>query len=182
MSASTLFGKVKGLIFGPAGAAGTSIVDKILDKIPDAGEKQRIAMEWEKQKADLEAKLLELENESLKLDMADLNNARNMQIAALQQEDLFSKRFIYYLAGGSVISCFIYIFLITFHEIPENNQRFADVVLGVMIGGVISTIFQFFFGSTKTSRENTAYMRMQLSQMTDEKKNPEKKAQDGNSK
>ena len=35
--------------------------------------------------------------ELIKLDYADLEDARDLQKVALQQEDLFSKRFIYYL-------------------------------------------------------------------------------------
>lgn len=89
--------------------------------------------------------------ELLKLDYADVENARNMQIEALRQDDVFSKRFIYYFTGASVLLGFAYIFCITFIRIPENSQRFADTILGVVISIIFGTIYNFFFGSSKGS-------------------------------
>lgn len=83
---------------------------------------------------------------------ADTAGARSMQVAALQQSDVFSKRFIYfYAAGWSILAC-IYIGFITFGTIPEKNIRFADTILGFILGTVIATIIQFFFGTSQGSR------------------------------
>jgi hypothetical protein len=46
----------------------------------------------------------------------------------------------------------IYIGFITFGEIPERNIRFADTILGFILGTVIATILQFFFGTSQGSR------------------------------
>ena len=48
---------------------------------------------------------------------------------------------------------FTYIFLITFLTIPADNIRFADTVLGFLLGTVIATILNFFFGSSKGSSD-----------------------------
>jgi predicted permease len=76
-----------------------------------------------------------------------------MQVAALQQNDLLSKRFVYYFAAFWSVTAALYIAFITFGDIPESNVRFADTILGFILGTVIATIIQFFFGSSVGSKE-----------------------------
>jgi len=45
-----------------------------------------------------------------------------------------------------------YLFGITFFSIPEENIRYADTVLGFILGTVISQIIGFYFGSSKSSQ------------------------------
>lgn len=82
-------------------------------------------------------------------------DARDMQKTALQQDDKFSKRFIYYLAAFATFISFIYIFAITFFAVPTESQRFSDTTLGVIIAGVLSVIFNYFFGSSLKSTNYT---------------------------
>jgi hypothetical protein len=93
------------------------------------------------------------EKELLQMVYADKANARSMQVAALQQDDKFSKRFVYYFATFWSITAALYIAFITFGNIPEDNIRFADTILGFILGTIIATIVQFFFGSSLTSKE-----------------------------
>ena len=95
----------------------------------------------------------EHERELLAMAYGDTANARNMQVAALQQDDLFSKRFIYVFATFWSLFAAGYIAFITFGTIPEDNQRFADTILGFLLGTVVATILQFFFGSSMGSKE-----------------------------
>ncbi len=97
--------------------------------------------------------LAQYENEELKLYLADVADARDMQKTALGQEDVFSKRFIYWLTAGSLLLGFAYIFVITFLTIPEQNQRFADTILGVVISIIFGTIYNFYFGSSTGSKD-----------------------------
>ena len=83
----------------------------------------------------------------------DRANARSMQAAALNQNDLFSKRFVYYFATFWSIASALYIAFITFGEIPEANVRFADTILGFLLGTIVATIVQFFFGSSDSSKQ-----------------------------
>lgn len=96
---------------------------------------------------------LDHETELLKMVYADRASARNMQVEALRQDDLFSKRFIYIFATFWSLFAAGYIGFITFGTIPEDNQRFADTILGFLLGTVVATILQFFFGSSMGSKE-----------------------------
>jgi len=97
---------------------------------------------------------------------ADTANARNMQIAALNQNDIFSKRFIYYFAiFWSVMSC-LYIAFITFGTIPQANIRFADTILGFLLGTAIATIIQFFYGTSKGSRDKDDHLITAIKEMS----------------
>jgi hypothetical protein len=93
------------------------------------------------------------EKELLQMAYGDVANARNMQVEALRQDDLFSKRFIYIFATFWSIFAAGYIGFITFGTIPPDNQRFADTILGFLLGTVVATILQFFFGSSMGSKE-----------------------------
>jgi hypothetical protein len=88
------------------------------------------------------------ERELLQMAYGDTANARNMQVEALRQDDVFAKRFIYVFATFWSIFAASYIGFITFGTIPEDNQRFADTILGFLLGTVVATILQFFFGSS----------------------------------
>ena len=98
------------------------------------------------------------ERELLAMAYGDVANARNMQVEALRQEDLFSKRFIYIFATFWSIFAAGYIGFITFGHIPEDNQRFADTILGFLLGTVVATILQFFFGSSMGSKRKDKEM------------------------
>jgi uncharacterized membrane protein YwzB len=93
------------------------------------------------------------EKELIGMVFADRANARSMQVAALGQNDLFAKRFIYYFATFWSLSSALYIAFITFGEIPEANVRFADTILGFLLGTIVATIVQFFFGSSDSSKQ-----------------------------
>ena len=96
------------------------------------------------------------EKELITMVFADRANARSMQVAALGQNDLFAKRFIYYFATFWSLSSALYIAFITFGEIPEANVRFADTILGFLLGTIVATIVQFFFGSSDGSKQKDA--------------------------
>lgn len=90
--------------------------------------------------------------------LADMDSARKMQIAALSQDDVFSKRFVYYFASAWSIFAMAYFSMVTFTEIPVANQRASDTILGVLIGTVLVGIFHYLFGSTMGSLAKTKLM------------------------
>lgn len=97
---------------------------------------------------------LELEK-ALLVDRAD---ARTMQKVALQGDDIVAKLFVYYFGAFIVTVSFIYIGAITFIAIPKDNIRFVDTVLGFMLGTLVATVVQFFFGSSDGSKKKTQIM------------------------
>ena len=106
------------------------------------------------------AKLQELELEYAKLDNEDRASARAMQIAALQQEDWFAKNFLYIFTSVWSIFAMVYFAFVTFGTVAESGIRMADTILGVLIGTVLTGFFNFFFGSSKGSKDKTdALMR-----------------------
>jgi hypothetical protein len=95
------------------------------------------------------------ELEEIKIDNANTSDARDMQKEALKQTDVFSKRYIYYFSTVWSVISMVYIFLITFQTIPAANVRFADTILGFLLGTVIATMFNFFLGSSKSSLDKS---------------------------
>ena len=67
-------------------------------------------------------------------------------------KDTYTTKFMLFLAASCLLICFLYIFLITFVQIPKENQRYADLCLGFLLGTFMATIIQFFFGSSNSSR------------------------------
>jgi hypothetical protein len=100
----------------------------------------------------------EADNRGLKIFEAEVEarkSARAMQVAALEQEDVFSKRFIYYFAIFWSVSAVGYIFGTTFIDVPDDNIRVVDTVLGFILGTVVATILAFFYGTSASSMEKT---------------------------
>lgn len=59
-------------------------------------------------------------------------------------------------AVALLLACFIVGALFTF-EVPEKNQRLADVAFGVVLGWG-TMIIMFHFGSSQGSKDKTALM------------------------
>jgi hypothetical protein len=101
--------------------------------------------------AEFAEKIAEREHELTLAFIADTDSARKMQIAALGQEDVFSKRFVYYFAIGWSAFSMLFFCGATFGTV--TNQRIADTILGFLLGTAIASIFQFFYGSTQRSQK-----------------------------
>jgi hypothetical protein len=88
----------------------------------------------------------------VKSEVADKASARDMQVEALKQDGWLAKNFVYLLASFWTVATIIYIGFITFGSIPAANARFADTILGFLLGTVIATIINFFMGTSFSSR------------------------------
>ena len=86
------------------------------------------------------------------LDEKSRQRATDMQISAMKSEDWLVRRFVYLFAAFWAIMACLYIGMITDAELPGKNLRFVDTILGVVIGGVITTLLSFFYGSSQGSR------------------------------
>jgi len=86
------------------------------------------------------------------MDLKNMEGARNMQLQAMQSDDPLVRRFVYFfISFWSVLSA-TYIGFITFATIPEDNVRFADTILGFVLGTMVASMFQFLLGSSLGSR------------------------------
>jgi hypothetical protein len=104
-------------------------------------------------------KLAQIDLDRIKADYANTADARDMQKIALQQSDVFSKRFTMYLTSFWSIAAVAYVGFITFGVIPDKNVRFADTILGFILGTVVATMLNFWFGSSIGSKEKAEAAR-----------------------
>ncbi len=157
-----LAGIVSSLIQNNLPKVAQAVVDKGLDYVQEkTGIELKPDMSAEEVKALREAAQ---KHEEFKIEQANKNtaDARAMQVAALQQDDKFAKRYVMYLATFWSVTAVVYIFLITFTFIPEMNIRFADTILGFLLGTVVATILNFFLGSSASSKEKTEVLAAEL--------------------
>jgi hypothetical protein len=137
--------------------AGAKLVGAIGDAFSKnfTTDEERLAKQNEmlKQVQDYQIHINEMANELDKSYLADIANARAMQIAALAQDDKFSKRFIYYLAIGICFLAFAFDFMLFFVKYPETNRDMLNMVAGVINSGALISIISFFFGSSQSSAD-----------------------------
>ena len=137
------------VVAGPLGGAAVSAIAKQFG-VEDTVEAVAKAVAAD---PDAALKLAQIDLETLKVQHANTADARAMQVVALNQSDVFSKRFTMYLTSFWSLCAAVYVGFITFSIIPEQNVRFADTILGFILGTVIATMLNFWFGSSIGSKE-----------------------------
>jgi hypothetical protein len=146
---------VSGLIQNNMHKVADAVIDKGVDYVQD---KLGIELkpEGEATKEDY-AKLKEAamkhEEFMAEIDLKNMQGARDMQLKAMDSEDPLVRRFVYYFISFWSILCAAYIGCITFLDIPEDNVRFADTILGFVLGTMVAAMFQFLLGSSLGSRK-----------------------------
>ena len=129
--------KIGSLLGGGFLDKATSLIDNL---VTSKEEKEQLRQAMHQLIYSHEEKIKKLANE-------DRSSARDLQKSALGQGDLFAKRFIYYLAALWSVAGIAYIFLVTFTEVV--NDRIADTVMGFLMGTIVSTIINYFFGASE---------------------------------
>lgn len=143
------------LFGGQIGQAASGIVDslgKVADtfittKAEKAAFNELVTKEVNRHIEVLNAGVNEIAVEVLK----DVQNARSMQIEALRQGDLFSKRFLYFFAAGIVLITMSYDFCFFWVDFPESNKDILNTTAGVLNTSCLVMVISFFFGSSKSS-------------------------------
>jgi hypothetical protein len=134
------------------------VADAVMDKGVDYVEQKmgiKLKPEGEATKEDYakwNAEAAKHEEFMAELDEKSRQRATDMQMTAMKSEDWLVRRFVYLFAAFWAVMACAYIGFITFADIPEKNLRFVDTILGVVIGGVITTLLSFFYGSSQGSR------------------------------
>lgn len=133
-----------------------SVVD-LIDDVYTSDEEQD---EMNLKKLDMvqrrESELLASEDKRFTALIDDKVSARNMQKSALQQNDKFAKRFVYYLAITIIISTMAMMYAIL-REPAMADSPSANLVLGGLIS-ITTTVVSFFFGSSLGSKQKTDIM------------------------
>lgn len=95
----------------------------------------------------------EFEKEMLQMELADRDSARKMQIEALHQDDVFSKRYLYYLSSFIIVSATAFGTMLFFVTVPEENKRMVEMFADIYLFGGAVTVINFFFGSAFRSKQ-----------------------------
>ena len=137
-AASTLIGSV------------TTMIDEV---VTNKEERETLKLAAQKQVQDYTVRIEELAQTSEKMFLEDKQSARDMQKAALAQGDLFSKRFVYYLAIFWSVAGSAYIFAAPYLMKNEGGKEIVTTTLGFLLGTIVSTVINFYFGSSKGSSD-----------------------------
>lgn len=146
---------VSGLISNGLPKVADAVIEKGVDYVQD---KLGVELKPEgEMKPDDVARLKEAamkhEEFMAEIDLKNMEGARNMQLKAMDSEDPLVRRFVYYFISFWSILASVYIGFITFGHIPEDNIRFADTILGFVLGTMVASMFQFLLGSSIGSRK-----------------------------
>jgi hypothetical protein len=161
---------LSGVFRGAVDKGTQDIAELIHDKtgidINDVAENKLTDAQWAQLKQfefDYQSKLLAYRQQSdaglleyERLTAADRAGARQMQQAAMGNNDPWVRRFIYIYASVLTLLTFLFIFWAAFvHQYTAENKesaRVIDTVLGFLLGVSLSAIIQYFFGSSAGSK------------------------------
>ncbi len=148
-------------LFGILASAGLELIESFIE----AGKDKAVELIKEKTGIDLNTKqtltpadiarlkqFQERERAFLELMLQDRASAREMQKVALKQESWFAKNFVNLFALMWSLAAIAYIFIVTTMQIPQQSVRFADTILGFLLGTIIAGIIGFYYGSSLGSK------------------------------
>ena len=134
------------------------VADAVMDKGVDYVEQKmgiKLKPEGEATKEDYDkwnAEAAKHEEFMAEMDLKNMEGARNMQLKAMESDDPLVRRFVYFFITFWSLLSAAYIGCITFVDIPDENVRFADTILGFVLGTMVAGMFQFLLGSSLGSR------------------------------
>ncbi len=145
---------VNGLIANNMPKVADAVIEKGVDYVQ---EKMGITLkpEHEATKEDYEkwnAEAAKHEEFMAELDEKSRQRATDMQMKAMESEDPFIRRFLYYFIGCWSAFSMIFIPCLIWASIPESGQRYADTILGYVMGTIVTSMFAFLLGSSQGSR------------------------------
>ena len=134
------------------------VADQVIEKGVDAvQEKLGIELKPEGEatpeyNAKLSAEAMKHEEFMAELDEKSRQRATDMQMQAMKSDDPFVRRFLYYFISVWSLFSVAFIPCLIWMPIPESNIRFADTILGYILGTVVTGMFAFLLGSSQGSR------------------------------
>jgi hypothetical protein len=100
----------------------------------------------------LALQLADIDLKQMEVQANEMANARAMQTKAMDSDDSFVRRYVYYFITAWSIFSMIFIPSIVFMDIPDGNERFADTILGFLLGTMVASMFSFLLGSSLGSK------------------------------
>jgi hypothetical protein len=149
---------VSGLISNGLPKVADAVLEKGVDYVQD---KMGIELKPEGQAtkedyAKIQAEANKHEEFMAELDEKSRQRATDMQLKAMESDDPLVRRFIYYFIGLWSLFAVAFIPSLIWVQIPESNIRFADTILGYVLGTIITGMFAFLLGSSQGSRNKDA--------------------------
>lgn len=134
------------------------VADAVLDKGVEAVE-QKLGMKLKPEgeatpedNAKLKEAAMKHEEFMAELDEKSRQRATDMQMAAMKSDDWLVRRFVYLFIGFWSLFAAAFIPAIIWLDIPDQNIRFADTVLGFVLATMVASMFGFLLGSSQGSR------------------------------
>ena len=145
---------VNGLIANNMPKVADAVIEKGVDYVQD---KMGITLkpEHEATKEDYEkwnAEAAKHEEFMAELDEKSRQRATDMQMKAMESDDPLVRRFIYYFIAVWSAFSMVFIPCLIWASIPESGQRYADTILGYVMGTIVTSMFAFLLGSSQGSR------------------------------
>jgi hypothetical protein len=134
------------------GAAKDKVIDTIAEKLGVEPKEDAIEQHLTAHPEEM-VKLEQVDMQKMELQLQEMQSARNMQLEAMKSSDPLVRRFVYFfIAFWSIWSAVMLPFMV-FGDIPADNVRFADTILGFLLATMIGSMFGFLLGSSLGSKE-----------------------------
>jgi hypothetical protein len=134
------------------GAAKDKVINTISEKLGVEPKEEAIEQHLTAHPEEM-VKLEQVDMEKMELQLQEMQSARNMQLEAMKSTDPLVRRFVYFfIAFWSIWSAVMLPFMV-FGDIPADNVRFADTILGFLLATMIGSMFGFLLGSSLGSKE-----------------------------
>jgi hypothetical protein len=134
------------------GAAKDKVIETISEKLGVEPKEETIEQHLTAHPEEM-VKLEQVDMEKMELQLQEMQSARNMQLEAMKSSDPLVRRFVYFfIAFWSIWSAVMLPFMV-FGDIPADNVRFADTILGFLLATMIGSMFGFLLGSSLGSKE-----------------------------
>jgi hypothetical protein len=145
---------VSGLISNGMHKVADAVIEKGVDAVQ---EKLGVELKPEGQAtkedyAKIQAEAMKHEEFMAELDEKSRQRATDMQMAAMKSDDPLVRRFVYFFIGFWSIFAVGFIPSLIWAPIPESGTRYADTILGYVMGTIVTSMFAFLLGSSQGSR------------------------------
>lgn len=139
---------IKDILSGGIDKTLTSVKNVITTFVPDKGLQQQINAEIERQATEVKLKQLELIETTIKAEVDDRADARQLYRDSIKNDDAFIRRFPMILAATITLLSGLILIGLIFFKIPDSNRDILNISLGTLIGGGLVAVINFYFGSS----------------------------------